>query len=321
MIYDVEFPDGAVKQYGANIIAQNVLEQVEDDGHYTVKLKQILDHRREGNAVSKEQKYITMRNGQQKLRQSTVGWKFLCEYSDGKKQWIMLKDLKESNPVDVAEYVAARKIEDEVAFAWWVPYTLRKKSAIIAAVKGRAKRKTHKYGIEIPQSVEDAFRIDKENGNTLWQDALVLEVNELWVALDVLGDDAPLPPGYTKATGHIIFDVKMDFRRKARWVKDGHLTPEPTTSNYAGVVSRESVRIAFTYAAMMGLPVMAGDIRNAYLQAPTSEKHYIVCGPEFGIENAGKRALIKRAIYGGRVAGRDFWLHLRGKDMEKMVMI
>ena len=81
----------------------------------------------------------------------------------------MLKDLKESNPVDVAEYVAARKIEDEVAFAWWVPYTLRKKSAIIAAVKGRAKRKTHKYGIEIPQSVEDAFRIDKENGNTLWQ--------------------------------------------------------------------------------------------------------------------------------------------------------
>ena len=67
MIYDVEFPDGAVKQYGANIIAQNVLEQVEDDGHYTVKLKQILDHRREGNAVSKEQKYVTMRNGQQKL--------------------------------------------------------------------------------------------------------------------------------------------------------------------------------------------------------------------------------------------------------------
>jgi hypothetical protein len=173
---------------------------------------------------------------------------------------------------------------------------LRKKAAIIAAVKGRARRKTHKYGIEVPQSVEDALCIDKENGNTLWQDALLLEVNELWVALDVLADDAPLPPGYTKATGHIIFDVKMDFRRKARWVKDGHKTPEPTTSNYAGVVSRESVRIAFTYAALMGLPVMAADIRNAYLQAPTSEKHYIVCGPEFGLEHQGKRALIKRSM-------------------------
>jgi hypothetical protein len=46
------------------------------------------------------------------------------------------------------------------------------------------------------------------------------------------------------------------------------------------------------------------------MQAPSSEKHYIVCGPEFGLDNAGKRALVKRAIYGGRVAGRDFWLHL-----------
>jgi hypothetical protein len=105
---------------------------VEDDGYFTVKLKQILDHRREGNAVSKEQRYVKTRNGQQKLRQSTVGWKFLAEYTDGKKQWIMLKDLKESNPVDVAEYVTARNLDDEVAFAWWVPYTLRKKATIIA---------------------------------------------------------------------------------------------------------------------------------------------------------------------------------------------
>ena len=317
MLYDVEFPDGIVKQYGANIIAQNVLEQVEDDGYFTVKLKQILDHRREGNAVSKEQRYVETRNGQKKLRQSTVGWKFLVEYTDGKKQWIMLKDLKESNPVDVAEYVTARNLDDEVAFAWWVPYTLRKKATIIASVKARARRKTHKYGIEIPTSVEDAMRIDKENGNTLWMEALALEVGELWVALQLVPDGEPLPPGYIKATGHIIFDVKMDFRRKARWVKDGHKTPEPETSNYAGVVSRESVRIAFTYAALMGVPVMAADIRNAYLQAPSSEKHYIVCGPEFGLENAGKRALIKRAIYGGRVAGRDFWLHLR-KCMEEL---
>ena len=51
--------------------------------------------------------------------------------------------------------------------------------------------------------------------------------------------------------------------------------------------------------------------RNAYLQVPTSEKHYIICGPEFGLEHVGKRALIVRALYGGKVAGRDFWHHLR----------
>ena len=103
----------------------------------------------------------------------------------------------------------------------------------------------------------------------------------------------------------------MDFTRKARWVKDGHRTPDPTTSAYAGVVSRESIRIALTYAALNGIAVKAADIRNAYLQAPSSEKHYIVCGPEFGIENQGRIALIRRALYGGKVAGRDFWLHLR----------
>lgn len=236
--------------------------------HFTVKLKQIVDHRREGNAVSKEQRYITMRDGQRKLRQSTVGWKFLVEFTDGKKQWIALKDLKESNPVDAAEYVAARKLDDEVAFAWWVPYTLRKKDTIIAAVRGRSKRKTHKYGIEVPDSVEHALRLDRENGNTYWQCALQDEMGQIGVAIQILDDAETLPPGYARSTGHIIFDVKMDFRRKARWVLDGHRQPAPETSNYAGVVSRESVRIAFTYAAMLDLPVMAGDIRNAYLQAP-----------------------------------------------------
>ena len=75
----------------------------------------------------------------------------------------------------------------------------------------------------------------------------------------------------------------MDFTRKARWVLDGHKTPNATISTYAGVVSRESVRIAFTYAALNGLDICAADIRNTYLQAPSSRKDYIVCGSEFGL--------------------------------------
>ena len=66
---------------------------------------------------------------------------------------------------------------------------------------------------------------------------------------------------------------------------DGHKTPSPIGSTYAGVVSRESVRIDFTYAALSGLDACAGDIRNAYLQAPSSQKDYILCGTEFDLEN------------------------------------
>jgi len=109
----------------------------------------------------------------------------------------------------------------------------------------------------------------------------------------------------------------MTLERTARWVKDGHKTPEPENSTYAGVVSRESVRIALTYAALNNLDVCACDIQNAYLQSPSSEKHYIICGPEFGLENVGKRAKIVRALYGGKSAGADYWHHVRSA-MEEM---
>eukprot|EP00957_Ditylum_brightwellii_P043524 3299918-Ditylum_brightwellii.AAC.1 len=77
----------------------------------------------------------------------------------------------------------------------------------------------------------------------------------------------------------------MDFTCKARWVLDGHKTPNVNISTYAGVVLRESVRIGFIYAALNKLDVCTAAIRNAYLQAPSLHKDYIICRPEFGLEN------------------------------------
>ena len=75
---------------------------------------------------------------------------------------------------------------------------------------------------------------------------------------------------------------------------------------------RKKIRILLTYAALHKVDVMATDIRNAYLQAPTSEKHFIICDADLhGIEHAGKRACIVRALYNGKLAGRDLWIHLR----------
>ena len=59
--------------------------------------------------------------------------------------------------------------------------------------------------------------------------------------------------------------------------------PEPKDSKYSGVVSIESVRIFLTYADLNGVDVTSSDIQNAYLQAPSSEKHYVICGKEFGL--------------------------------------
>jgi hypothetical protein len=109
---------------------------------------------------------------------------------------------------------------------------------------------------------------------------------------------------------HLIFDVKMDFTRKARLVADGHKTAKPAHCTYAGVVSRESVRIALTFAALMDLEVLAADIQNAYLQAPPSEQFYTTAGPEWG-SRQGQRMLVVRALYGAKSSGRDFRNHLQ----------
>ena len=311
LVYECEFEDGTTKEYAANIIAENIFYDSDPDGHRNRTMVTIVDHKRSGEAVRKSEGAYKIASGQKRLRQTTVGWKLLVKWSDGSKQWIELKVLKQSNPVQAAEYAVSRGIETEPAFAWWVPYTLRKRDVIIAAVNTRVKRSTHKYGIEVPTSIAHALRLDEENGNTFWCDAVNLEMSNVGVAFEVLKPGQRAPPGWRKASGHIIFDVKMDFTRKARWVKDGHRTPDPITSSYAGVVSRESVRIALTHAALHGITTMAADIRNAYLQAPSSEQDFIICGPEFGLENQGRVALIRRALYGGKVAGRDFWHHLR----------
>ena len=101
---------------------------------------------------------------------------------------------------------------------------------------------------------------------------------QVGIAFKILRYNEHIPVGYKKASGHLIWSVKMDFTLKARWVKDGHRIPDLEDSKYAVVVSRESARIALTYAALHGIEVLAADIRNAYLQAPTSEKYYIICG-------------------------------------------
>jgi hypothetical protein len=107
-----------------------------------------------------EDKYFVTKTGTKRMRQTTVGWKLLVQSNNGLHQWIALKILKESNPVQVTGYTIARDIADEPAFAWWIPYTLRKSNVIVLAVNSRLWKASHKYGIELPRSVQEALEID-----------------------------------------------------------------------------------------------------------------------------------------------------------------
>ena len=101
---------------------------------------------------------------------------------------------------------------------------------------------------------------------------------------------------------HVIFDVKMDFTRKARFVAGGHTTDAPGSITYSSVVSRDSVRLAFLIAGLNDLDVLAGDVTNAYLNAKCREKIWFEGGIETG-EDRGKVLIVTRALSGLKSSG------------------
>ena len=106
-----------------------------------------------------------------------------------------------------------RSIQDEPASDWWVPFTLQKRDSIIAAVNSCVRKATHKYGIEIPTSVEHTEEIDKRNQSTFWQDAI--NFSDIGIAFKILEQGETPPSQYRRSSGHMIYIVKMDFTRKS----------------------------------------------------------------------------------------------------------
>ena len=73
------------------------------------------------------------------------------------------------------------------------------------------------------------------------------------VAFKLLSRGESPPVGHQEITCHLVFDLKLDMTRKARYVAGGHLTDVPTNMTYSTVVSRDTVRIGFLVAALNGL--------------------------------------------------------------------
>jgi hypothetical protein len=124
-----------------------------------------------------------------KVRKTTKGWHLCVEWKDGTTSWERLADLKESNPVEVAEYAATKSLLNRPAFIWWAPHVLQKRIKIIAAVTKRYHKRTQKFGIEVPKSWDDCVKLDKENDNTMWQDAGRKEMKNVRIAFKILNGE------------------------------------------------------------------------------------------------------------------------------------
>jgi hypothetical protein len=164
-----------------------------------------------------------------------------------------------------------------------------------------------KYGIEVPKNWKDIIRIDKQAGNTKWQDSVTKEVGALIQhgCFEFLPKDFKPLTDYQYCRLHFVYEVKNDLRQKSRLVCDGSRVEARGLSTRATVVKGISVRLLDLIAESQQLKVLCGDIGNAFIQAKTNERVYTRVGNEFG-EHAGKIALIVRALYGLTTSAERF---------------
>ena len=324
-MYEVRYSNGETAELQANIIAENMFNQIDSEGYHYQLLCEIQDHSYDLSAIPVERGFITTTSGNKVPKKTTRGWELLVEFKDGSSKWVKLKHLKASNPVELAEYAVSNGIEEEPAFKWWVKDVLRRRDRIVSKVKSKYWRTTHQFGIRVPKSVDEAYRIDKDTNTTYWTEAIKKEMKNCRKAFEKLIGVTPkdmrtgkLKPGYKEIKCHMIFTIKMDgkFTRKARYVAGGHLTDPPASITYSSVVSRDSVRMCFLIASLNDLDICAVDLENAYLNAKCREKVWCEAGAEFGDDN-GSVMIIVRALYGLKSAGAA-WRALLARTIEDM---
>ena len=170
--YDIELMDGSVNKYTLTIIAENTFAQVDDEVNQHLLMNDITYNRKDNIAIPISDGMTRGHNGNESPKITTCSWKLLVEWKYGSTSWMKLKDLKESRPIEVAEYSVANLIVEETTIKWWVPQTICKRNRIISKVKSRYWQTTHKCGIRFPKTTEEALQIDKIAGTDFLRKAI-----------------------------------------------------------------------------------------------------------------------------------------------------
>ena len=236
-------------------------------------------------------------------------YEVLVEWTTGETTWEPLSVMIKDDPVTLAAYAKEHNLLG-------VPQWKRLKRHANPGRYIRMFKQIHnaqkqtsgpkfKFGVQVPQTYAEAVQLDKANGNCLGQDAIAKEIKQIQdyhTFKDYFGRTRP-PPHYNKIkVHHLVFDVKYDLRRKARLVAGGHVTPPTYDNAYSGIASLRNIRICLLLAKLNGLEMCAADVGNAYLEAYTKEKLYVIAGPEFG-DLEGHNLIVSKALYGLRSSG------------------
>ena len=167
------------------------------------------------------------------------------QWLNGHRTWISLNSLRLHDPYTcILYYTNNNYLRLEQEWDWVSEYIVRLGDVerFISAVNQKKNAPKYQFGVQVPTSVRHALQLDKENGNTLWEDAIKKEIAEInqYNTFRLPQPEESLN-GFKRIPYHIVFAVKFDGRRKARLVAGGNLTEPPKDDVYSGVVSIESI--------------------------------------------------------------------------------
>ena len=244
-------------------------------------------------------------------------WNVQIEWETGEVTFVPLSVIAADDPITCAAYAKEKNLYNLDGWKRF-KHLIKKEKQLTRAItqyKIRQVRHSKKYmfGFLIPRNYTEALEFDKANNNSKWYDATKAELDSIHsyhvfqkhekAIYDKQKKVINAPPGYQKIRVHLVFAVKYDGRHKARLVADGHLTPEPVESIYSGVVSLRNLKLVIFHGKLNNLELWGADIGNAYLEAPTEEKLYIVAGPEFE-DWEGYILTFSKALYGLKSSGK-----------------
>ena len=230
----------------------------------------------------------------------------MVEWESGEVTYEPLTLISKDDPITCAVYAKKHDLLDTTGWKHLKRYAKTSKRLIRAVKQSRIRQvrasARYQHGFQVTKDYNDAIRLDKENSNTHWQDAMDLELTQIH-EYKVFKDTGKaqfhngkvvMPYGFQKIRVHFVYAVKHDGRFKARLVAGGHLTKEPVESIYSGVVSLRSLRMVVFLSQLNNLEIWGA---NAYLEAYTDEKLCIIAGPEFK-ELQGHLLIMIKALYG-----------------------
>ena len=214
----------------------------------------------------------------------------MAEWESGEVTYEPLALISKDDPITCAVYAKKHDLLDITGWKHLKRYAKTSKRLIRAVKQSRIHQvrasARYQHGFQVPKDFNDAVRLDKENSNTHWQDAMDLELTH---------GKAVTPDGFQKIRVHFVYAVKHDGKFKARLVADGHLTKEP-------VVSLRSLRMVVFLSQLNDFEIWGADVGNAYLEAYTDQKLCIIAGPELK-ELQGHLLIMIKALHGTRSGG------------------